>query len=1130
MSRIEVIGASAGTGKTHRLTELLSKALRGQDGPVVRPEAVMAITYMRKAARELESRLRTELMRDGRFDDAARIRDGYLGTIHAVCQRLCREHALEAGLSPTLDLVPDGEQQRLLAQAVADVTDAEDDALDAVARRLGLDDWHGVLRGIVKAARANRLDEAALARGSEASVAGLSAHLPSPHGTETARDQALLAGCDTILPVLRLDTGSKAGQARLDLVLALRRALRSPEPPSWSLLAGVQSSIGGVKKVAAQPEATPLLDALGDHESHPRFSADLTAMIRGIFDLAARALTAFQARKARARVLDYDDMLAVAYDLLGQPEVAASLSERLELLVVDEFQDISPLQLAIVVRLASLAGRAVWVGDPKQAILGFQGSDPELMRAAQRHVLGDAVPEMLARSWRSRPELVRFTSELFARALARHGYSDAEVRIEAACADPPEMAGVPWLECWAYAKPPTDPDRPKPTPYHAVADGVAQLLAEGAHVRRRHPRPGQDPVGPAEPRDIAVLAYRHKECRAIADALGERGIPAAVALDGLTATPEGRLATAALGVLADPDAGIAAAMVSWLSGALGGDPDAWLAARLGEVAAWREACDLAKAAEERLPPPPQPFSDNAAVSALRALQPLASALSPSEALDMALEAANVHAICLGWPDADARLANLEALRAAASAYEELCRAERTAATAVGLLAHLRALTPDDPANAQAAPTDPNAVHVLTWHAAKGLEWPIVVLTSLASAARASVTDLEIVSDREGFDAAAPLEGRGIRWWPWPYGKRSKGLPLGDRLDASPDAARVRRREDAERARLLYVGFTRPRDRLVLFAELGSKGAATGWLDTLTERDEDTESVLHLPWDAAGDADAHADAHASVETTHSSEGFPVSARQLSGAPPSEQASTRQGRSALGSSRRVPPTPRAPERLRPSKARLTPEALAQVSVGAIIRLGPPLSPAGNPPMDSLGNAVHAFLAGDLGPTAPAADREAQVASHLEAFGVPGALRPPDVVAMADRFAAGLADRWPGASLHRENPVRAYRNSRLLVGEIDLLLDLGDRLIIVDHKSVPFAAPSSFAALATKYAPQLALYAAAAAAGLERPVESTWLHLALSGCLVEVRLPDAGTWPLPADAPDPSDYADAATSPMP
>jgi ATP-dependent helicase/nuclease subunit A len=516
VSGIAIIGASAGTGKTHRLTTLLSAALRGVDGPPVRPEAVMAITYMRKAARELESRLRTELMRDGRFDDAARIRDGYLGTIHAVCQRLCREHALDAGLSPTLELVPDGEQQRLLAQAIADVAQAADSTLDGVARRLGLDDWHAVLRGIVKAARANRLDADTLKRSAAQSLAGLDAHLPRPHGSAEARDQALLAACDALIPVLQGDTQTKAGAARLDVVVALRRALRSPDPPSCPLLVSVQGAIGGVKKVAAQPEAAALLELLDDHATHPRFAADLRAMIEGIFDLGSRALEAFRARKARAQVLDYDDMLAEAYDLLGRPEVAAALSERLELLVVDEFQDISPLQLAIVVRLATLAGRAVWVGDPKQAILGFQGSDPELMRAAQRHVLGDRVPELLARSWRSRPALVDFTSELFARALARHGYSEA--RRCASRPPAPRPAGDGRRAVAGVLAVHQAQGRSRSAQALASSTrwprGWRRLLAAAPPVRgsRRRRRPAPDPpaVGPAEPRDIAVLAYRHK--------------------------------------------------------------------------------------------------------------------------------------------------------------------------------------------------------------------------------------------------------------------------------------------------------------------------------------------------------------------------------------------------------------------------------------------------------------------------------------------------------------------------------------------------------------------------------------------------------------------------------------------
>jgi ATP-dependent helicase/nuclease subunit A len=69
----------------------------------VRPEGVVAITYTKKAAAELQSRIRTALIRAGRADLAARVRDGYPGTVHSVCERLLRELALEAGHSPWLE-------------------------------------------------------------------------------------------------------------------------------------------------------------------------------------------------------------------------------------------------------------------------------------------------------------------------------------------------------------------------------------------------------------------------------------------------------------------------------------------------------------------------------------------------------------------------------------------------------------------------------------------------------------------------------------------------------------------------------------------------------------------------------------------------------------------------------------------------------------------------------------------------------------------------------------------------------------------------------------------------------------------------------------------------------------------
>ena len=135
--KVDVISASAGTGKTHTLTEELTGALLGES---IRPEGVVAITYTVKGANELESRIRTSLLEKGRTDLAARVRDGYMGTIHSVCQRLLREFALEAGLSPWLQPIPELERRSIFSVSVGDAAQGEEAKLNALASRLSMED------------------------------------------------------------------------------------------------------------------------------------------------------------------------------------------------------------------------------------------------------------------------------------------------------------------------------------------------------------------------------------------------------------------------------------------------------------------------------------------------------------------------------------------------------------------------------------------------------------------------------------------------------------------------------------------------------------------------------------------------------------------------------------------------------------------------------------------------------------------------------------------------------------------------------------------------------------------------------------------------------------------------------
>lgn len=153
----------------------------------------------------------------------------------------------------------------------------------------------------------------------------------------------------------------------------------------------------------------------------------------------------FLSKEVASRSLADQEFLALR--LLEREEVCQRISQELELLVVDEFQDTSPIQLAILLKLAEVCGKAVWVGDQKQSIFGFRDTDPALMDACMDQLGKEAATETLPKSWRSRPGLVELTSHVFARAFAGHGMPEELVRLAPAIEDEPHGLG-PFLERW----------------------------------------------------------------------------------------------------------------------------------------------------------------------------------------------------------------------------------------------------------------------------------------------------------------------------------------------------------------------------------------------------------------------------------------------------------------------------------------------------------------------------------------------------------------------------------------------------------------------------------------------------------------------------------------------------------
>jgi len=126
-------------------------------------------------------------------------------------------------------------------------------------------------------------------------------------------------------------------------------------------------------------------------------------------------------------------------------------------------------------------------------------------------------------------------------------------------------------------------------------------------------------------------------------------------------------------------------------------------------------------------------------------------------------------------------------------------------------------------------------------------------------------------------------------------------------------------------------------------------------------------------------------------------------------------------------------------------------------------------------------------------------ARAGAILDAWSVT-ALQPDDLVAMSDRLRAFLAQRFPSATTHHEWPVHVAFGHRTLSGRIDLLLDLGDGFVLIDHKSFPADLGSNEDRLRA-FAGQTAAYARAIQVATGRPCREVWAHQPVVGRIVRV-----------------------------
>jgi len=376
------VSAGAGTGKTTVLVERFVRAVCEEGLDV---ESVLVITYTRKAAGELRARIRSALHARGRPDLARRLDGAWISTIHGFCARLLRTHPFAVGIDPRfreLDeehgLVIRGEAfERALAGFCA-TRDAERLRLLATYGAQGL---RRKLTSVYETLRsAGR--ELALELSEPVDIAERLAELH-----DEARQLAADGDCS--------DKQAAAAQAAL--------ALSTTNPERLLDLAGLRAS---GDRAAGFESARKRLEQAAFDELALR-DKDL---LQELLDLFAAE---YAAAKQRESALDFEDLQLLTRDLLRDHERVREQEQlRFRALMVDEFQDTNRLQCELIDQLAGgpLERDVFYVGDEFQSIYGFRHADVAVFRE-RREAAALRLP--LARNYRSRPEVLAAVNHLF---------------------------------------------------------------------------------------------------------------------------------------------------------------------------------------------------------------------------------------------------------------------------------------------------------------------------------------------------------------------------------------------------------------------------------------------------------------------------------------------------------------------------------------------------------------------------------------------------------------------------------------------------------------------------------------------------------------------------------------------
>jgi ATP-dependent helicase/nuclease subunit A len=811
-----LVAAGAGSGKTRLLIARVLHALIEESLPV---ERLIAVTFTRKAATELVTRLRASLEECGRPNLARSLDLATTGTIHSLCRRLVKDHALESGVDPAC-VVLEADAADLLKQ------EAGRRAWESYVERAGEAELE-VLALEGEGLRREMISLYDRLRGLGYDPPRLSIH--AEVSEEQARSDLACSAGAALLEGSALPKRSKTVDGDLStLVDCLAWLEQGPTGgASWDVASAVDSGLRASARFfpsrrtpAMEPHFVPVREALTRYR-RALAKTRLEPLVTTINGLLAEFHLLYSARKQEQGLVDFTDLELLARDLVtrsgeGGPSAAALPGT---LLLVDEFQDTNELQCSILEGL--VADRMLMVGDERQSIYRFRGADVDVFRRRQAELeafgergaagVGVAAGAGAARAtgpvhrldinYRSRPEVLAFINRLFAHP-AFFGARFVPLQPDPAWTAAVRGVGGPSVEVIVANRGPQTEDQERAVPMQeaeaeAVAGGVRELVDEQGWQQR----------------DIVVLLPAQTHVGRYQEALHAQGVDVYVVRGkGYYSQDEVSDVVSLLRLLVNPRDDLA--LVSVLRSPMVGLSDDGLYI-LGKAGRAMRADSLWTAIQAGAPEP-LGLDDRALLEEftgrLGGIRRRVGRPGLARLVDEAVSACAYDLCLLASAGGGRRYANVRKLMRLAAEFEAV-----NGPDLAGFVDSLRSRDDlgDREGNAPTLTEGENVVRVMTVHQAKGLEFPVVVLAGLGS-------DVP-----HGSSPAFVIGGDG-RMGVFLKGSQHKTYEEADLCWGPADeiAAQERIRDEEEDVRLLYVAMTRAQERLILVGAGPKNGQAT----------------------------------------------------------------------------------------------------------------------------------------------------------------------------------------------------------------------------------------------------------------------------------------------------------------